>query len=148
LPRYRTHYYQEHRKLVFINHSLGGLVTQNALILSKSSPDTDIQLLEGHTIGLAFLGTPHHGSDYAAWVNFATQVTSLMKKSNREIVAVLQPESEVLAAIQKGFHAVLSRRINAGDGLSVTCFYEELPVTGVGDVSFVKFDRLCIKLTC
>jgi hypothetical protein len=94
-----------------------------------------IQLLEEHTIGLAFLGTPHHGSDHAAWAGFATKLTKWVKQSNREIVAVLEPESEVLATFQKGFHGILSRRSDAGSKISVTCFYEELPVTGVGDVS-------------
>jgi hypothetical protein len=49
--------------MVFVAHSLGGLVTECALCLSKSSSDSEIQLLEEHTVGVAFLGTPHHGSD-------------------------------------------------------------------------------------
>jgi hypothetical protein len=92
-------------------HSLGGLVTECALNLSKASPETDIPLIEEHTVGIAFLGTPHHGSDYAAWITFASNMTNWMKRSNKDIVAVLKPNSEVLATIQKGFQGLLSRKL-------------------------------------
>jgi hypothetical protein len=116
-------------------HSLGGLVTQYALNLSNCSPEVDIQSIEKYTVGLAFLGTPHHGSDYAGWLSFATSLTGCLKQINQEIIACLKPQSEVLAMIQKGFHTLLSKRNDAGSKIAVTCFPEQLPVTWVGHVS-------------
>ncbi|KAN0113271.1 Alpha/Beta hydrolase fold [Hyaloscypha variabilis] len=124
----------EHRKLIFVMHSLGGLVTQYALNLSNCSPEVDIQSIEKHTVGLAFLGTPHHGSDHAGWLSFATSLTGCLKKMNQEIIACLKPQSEVLAMIQKGFHTLLSKRNDAGSKIAVTCFPEQLPVTLVGHI--------------
>ncbi|KAI9667847.1 MAG: hypothetical protein M1821_000666 [Bathelium mastoideum] len=127
------------RKIVFVVHSLGGLVTENALTLSRASPEDDIRSIERDTMGIAFLGTPHHGSDYAAWVTFASNMTKWIKGSNKNIVAVLQPDSEVLANIQKGFDRLLSIRSDAGNKIRVVCFYEELPVVGLGD-DMTKFE--------
>ena len=62
-------------------------------------------------------------------------MTKWIKTSNRDIVAVLQPDSEVLANVGKGFQGLLSRRSDAGDKIAVVCFYEELPVKGLGHVS-------------
>ena len=121
--------------IIFVVHSLGGLVAECALSLSKSSPETDILLIEEHTVGIAFIGTPHHGSDYAAWIILASSLTNWLKRSNKNIVAVLKPDSEVLAGIQKSFQGLLARRRDVGKKISVTCFFEELPVTGVGEAS-------------
>ena len=126
---------QEHRPVIFVAHSLGGLVTQYALSISRTSPEPDIALLETHTQGIAFLGTPHHGSDYAAWGTLASDLTRWLKRTNRDIIAVLQPQSEILATIQKGFQRLLSVRQSSNHRIAVTCFYEELPVTGISEVS-------------
>ncbi|KAB5581194.1 P-loop containing nucleoside triphosphate hydrolase protein [Coniochaeta sp. 2T2.1] len=50
-------------------------------------------------------------------------------------VAVLQSESEVLARIQDSFHAMVMARGRDGSGLiDICCFYEELPLPGIGQV--------------
>lgn len=59
-----------------------------------------------------------------------------MKQINVDIVQVLRTDSEVLARIKEDFHALLRRRIEAGKRrIDITCFYEELPLPGVGEVS-------------
>lgn len=46
---------------------------------------------------------------------------------------VLKHDSEVLARIQDGFHAIVKEHSTAETPpIEVTCFYEELPVLGVG----------------
>lgn len=60
----------------------------------------------------------------------------LLKQTNAEILAVLASDSEVLARIQDSFHAMIRSQINDGHPLiEITCFYEELPLLGVGVVS-------------
>ena len=58
-----------------------------------------------------------------------------MRKTNKEILDVLGPNSEVLANIQGEFHTMLRARANTGEKtISIMCFFEELPVMGVGMV--------------
>lgn len=58
-----------------------------------------------------------------------------MKQLNVDTVQVLKTDSEVLARIKEDFHALLRRRIEAGNRrIDITCFYEELPLPDVGEV--------------
>ncbi len=66
LTRRRERTNSENREIIFVMHSLGGLVVQNALALSRSSPEAHLQKIEANTVGLAFLGTPHFGADLAS----------------------------------------------------------------------------------
>jgi hypothetical protein len=90
------------------------------------------------TRGILFLGTPHHGSGLAEWAEKLARSIGVLKQTNSEIIAVLKRDSEVLARIQGSFHAIIRSR--SKDGLrpiEITCFYEELPLPGVGVVSKV-----------
>ncbi|KAF8855240.1 hypothetical protein BDZ45DRAFT_553210, partial [Acephala macrosclerotiorum] len=51
------------RKIIFICHSMGGLVVKKALILA-SGPDRDrFGNIHESTFGIMFLATPHRGSE-------------------------------------------------------------------------------------
>lgn len=43
-------------------------------------------------------------------------------------------ESEVLARIQADFHTMIRGSAQTGTTMAITCFYEELPVLGIGMV--------------
>lgn len=59
----------------------------------------------------------------------------LFKQTNPEILQVLKTDSEVLAHIQDSFHTMIRSRAGATLPLiDITCFYEELPLPGVGTV--------------
>lgn len=124
----------EDRSVIFVMHSLGGLVVQNALDLSRSSPDPHLRKLEQATIGLVFLGTPHFGSDKAKWAGYSAAMLNVVKKTNKAIVQVLEPDSEMLSTIQKRFHEVLRLRQANDKAISITCFYEELSLPVLGTV--------------
>lgn len=117
-------------------HSLGGLVTQNALYLSRSSAERHIRQIGDCTIAIAFLGTPNFGADLASWAKFGTDVARMVKHVNPDIVSVLRPGSEMLANIQSGFHQLLRLRKEEDAEISITCFYEELPLSIIGEVLF------------
>lgn len=60
----------------------------------------------------------------------------MLKQTTPEILAVLKRDSEVLARVQNEFHTMIRSR--SQDGLSsieITCFFEELPLPGIGIVS-------------
>lgn len=125
LSRFRQRTGSEQRKLIFVMHSLGGLVVQNALDLSRSSPEAYRQKLETFTVGLAFMGTPHFGTKKATWAGYLASLASTVKSMNPDIVKVLDRDSEVLSVIQKKFHEILRLR---PDNIDITCFYETIPL--------------------
>lgn len=125
---------QETRKILFVVHSLGGLLTQNALCLSRGSAEKHIWRIGDCTIAIAFLGTPNFGADLASWAKFGTNIVRTVIHANTDIVSVLRPGSEMLASIQSGFHNILRLRKEEGLEISITCFYEELPLPIVGEV--------------
>jgi protein SERAC1 len=50
------------RPLVFIAHSLGGLVCKEAILLSRNNPEAHLRGLFDSTKGIIFMGTPHKGA--------------------------------------------------------------------------------------
>ncbi|KAE8156908.1 hypothetical protein BDV40DRAFT_293146 [Aspergillus tamarii] len=101
-----------------------------ALFTSKLRPEPHLHNILRSTRGIIFLGTPHHGASLAKWADFVCRSISLVKQTNSEIVNVLKRDSEVLARIQDGFHTMV--RSVGPPPIEVTCFYEEVPVLGVG----------------
>lgn len=64
------------------------------------------------------------------------QLGGIFKQTNPQIVKVLESESEVLARIQTDFHNLCKARAKNNDqAIEITCFYEELPLPGIGIVS-------------
>ena len=56
------------RPIVFVAHSLGGLVVKQALIEArKQTHDPDLLDIHDSTHAVIFFGTPHRGSDLASW---------------------------------------------------------------------------------
>ncbi len=110
-----------------------------ALAMAQQRPERHLKQILHCTRGIIFLGTPHHGSGLARWAESLAKSIGLIKHTNPEILAVLRSESEVLERVQDGFHTMIRSR--AQDGLppiEITCFYEELPLPGVGVVSVMK----------
>ena len=78
------------------------------------------------------------GSNKADWGAVLSRLSSVLHKSNSEIVQLLQPGSEMLANLQQEFHTMLDdRRKTKSQIIDIFCFYEEIPMLGVGEVNFV-----------
>lgn len=105
---------------------------------SDRSAEPHLHSIVDCTHGILFMGTPHAGSALASWAYMLALTVGAVKQTNTDIVGVLRTDSEVLARIQADFHAML-RTKNRGstDKIRITCFYEELPVPGVGMVSMM-----------
>ncbi|KAK1452670.1 hypothetical protein CCUS01_10711 [Colletotrichum cuscutae] len=101
--------------------------------LSRAHTRDHFREVFNSTRGILFLGTPHHGSAVAVWAERLAKSLGVLKKTNTEILGVLKPESEVLAEIQDNFHNITQSQSTAGvRAIQITCFYEELPLPGVG----------------
>jgi hypothetical protein len=53
------------RPLIFITHSMGGLIVKALLTGSQTQADQDRKRIASHTRGIVFCATPHRGSDFA-----------------------------------------------------------------------------------
>ncbi|GKU16015.1 unnamed protein product [Fusarium langsethiae] len=123
------------RPIIFVCHSLGGLVCQDALVAAKQRSEQHLQDIANFTRGVIFLGTPHHGSNLAKMGELVSRSVGMIKDTNSDIVQVLTPDSEVLARIKDSFQAlIMTRSKNETNTIEITCFYEELPKKGVGIV--------------
>ncbi|KAF4451369.1 hypothetical protein F53441_5635 [Fusarium austroafricanum] len=121
------------RPIIFVCHSLGGLVCQDALVTAKQRSEQNLQDIVNSTRGVIFLGTPHHGSSRAKIGELVSRLVGVIMETNSDIVQVLPRDSEVLARIQDSFQALLmTRRKDEASMIDITCFYEELPTKRLG----------------
>ena len=116
------------RPIIFVAHSLGGIVIKDALSQSKQE-HTHLKEILGATIGIAFLGTPHRGSQAASLGKIAFEISRvLMQNPNLRILRALEDKSEILERISKSFSQLLN------DSISIHSFHEELETKGVSIV--------------
>ncbi|KAI1755436.1 hypothetical protein F4782DRAFT_488567 [Xylaria castorea] len=121
--------------IIFVCHSLGGLVCQDALSTARGRTDEHFRSILRSVRGVVFLGTPHHGASLAVWAERLSMYIGVVKQTNSKILEVLRTDSEVLARIQDGFHTMIqARRTESLESIKLGCFYEELPLEVVGFV--------------
>ncbi|KAH0564767.1 hypothetical protein GP486_001837 [Trichoglossum hirsutum] len=106
------------RPIVFVCHSLGGIVVKRALQYSRSITDKKIQHLRSiyvSTSGILFLGTPHNGTDAAklgsTLRNLANVVLSAVVRTEPQLINALQTSSETIQNINVEF-TNFQRRFN------------------------------------
>jgi hypothetical protein len=81
------------------------------------------------------MGTPHMGADLASWGNILGKMVHVVNRTNQPIAELLKPTSEVLSNLQQEFDTMITtRRFDSGRELRMYCFYEEIPIRGVGKV--------------
>ncbi|PVH96718.1 hypothetical protein DM02DRAFT_598696 [Periconia macrospinosa] len=125
----------EGRQTIFIAHSLGGLVVERALQVSVDSAERHIRTVEQNTLGIAFLGTPHSGSDWAPFAKAIGNLLSLVgKRVNVNILDTLKRDSQTLLDVENWFGHWLRRRAESGSPVNITTFFEELELPLGGKV--------------
>ena len=60
--------------IVFVGHSMGGLVIKKAFVLSRHM--SDFEFIARRTCAIFFLATPHRGSDHAQVLSRMSQILS------------------------------------------------------------------------
>ncbi|KAJ5863192.1 hypothetical protein N7455_007260 [Penicillium solitum] len=98
---------ENRRPLIFVAHSLGGLVTEQALLISRGSAQKYYKDVFESTAAIAFIGTPHLGSDKAAWALPLTRLANVLREANREMLKAFTPGSEMFAAMQQEFNTMM-----------------------------------------
>ncbi|KAG6361575.1 hypothetical protein INS49_009802 [Diaporthe citri] len=108
----------ETRPIIFICHSLGGIVVKKAIIRAHERDRYHDLLQSVH--GIMFFGTPHRGSSLANWSTVLGNVASyasLGSKTNWKLSQHLQTESGQLQEISKSF-------VDRAKTLQIISFYE------------------------
>ncbi|OBT66162.1 hypothetical protein VE03_05055 [Pseudogymnoascus sp. 23342-1-I1] len=116
------------RPVIFIAHSLGGLVCEQAL-LHCGEGDKTLEKVFRSTRGIIFMGTPHAGADLAKWGYILAKYSSTVRNTNSDILDPLRQKSDVLTAVQQQFQQLLRK---PDVDIEIYCFFEEKPVFGVG----------------
>lgn len=134
-----SNHVQQHRPIIFIGHSLGGLVIQKALLHSDESPDELYSDVVDSTAGVVFLGTPHRGSTLANWGGLGTDFIHIVRDVNQAIVKLLRPDSRILFQLRDSFiKLVIRRAVHRPHALKIKCYFEELGITLIGKVRIPK----------
>ena len=126
------------RPIIFVAHSLGGLVVKRALIHSSEIRGQKIEHLRSiyvSTYGILFLGTPHKGTDMAQWGSRLEWICSAVmpKKvldSQPQLVDALKKENETLQNIDRQFVQLMGK-------FHVFFFHEAKPTNLKGTLHFI-----------
>ncbi|KAH0425280.1 serine carboxypeptidase, partial [Aureobasidium melanogenum] len=107
------------RPIIFIAHSLGGLVVKQAMIQAWTRNEYYNDILE-NVKGCLFLGVPHRGADLAYWAKFPAQIIpylSLGFRGNTKLLESLSSKSADWMRISRDF-------VYRATSLQIRTFYE------------------------
>jgi alpha-beta hydrolase superfamily lysophospholipase len=93
----------EERPLIFIAHSMGGIVVPKALLHSNESTN-DIASLVESACGVIFLGTPHCGSEKADFASIFTSILRIFHPLNDTLIEALKSHNPELQDLQRRFN--------------------------------------------
>ncbi|KAL6890894.1 hypothetical protein GGI43DRAFT_209640 [Trichoderma evansii] len=120
------------RPIIFVVHSLGGLVIQDALQTCTNPNDETQSDLLSSTRGVAFLGTPHAGSDLEKFATVVANIVRIAKKPNKKLLGVLKNNCQVLANVTNDFRTIVVGRLQDHQSglrpIELHTFIEEQPV--------------------
>jgi len=129
----------QERPIIFVCHSLGGLVVKRCLIYCQSirhhQHTARLRSVYVSTYGVLFLGTPHNGSDLAKWGSLLQKLCSavLPKKfldTSPQLVQALRTNNETLQNINRLFIEIIGR-------FHIYFFHESKPMDLKGTRDFV-----------
>jgi hypothetical protein len=119
------------RRLIFVAHSLGGILVKEALRRSEHDPDEAIRKIYSSTIGIFFFGTPHRGSrEWASLGEGVARVASCLlgMDVNSEVVHALLPTGPELELCRESFAVQWEQRRTT---LTVRTFQESKGISGM-----------------
>ncbi|KAI8722427.1 DUF676 domain-containing protein [Fusarium sp. LHS14.1] len=141
---------ESERPIIFVVHSLGGLLVKRMLTESQSrDPPYNVGVL---TRGIIFLGTPHRISELHEYGYKIVKELEKEVKSTVELQVIFQPTSKILDKTHTSFMKWLRERNGnvSKPKVHIASFYEGLPLkknlTGFGDIMVVAIDLAFIEM--
>ncbi|OBT86412.1 hypothetical protein VE02_05291 [Pseudogymnoascus sp. 03VT05] len=122
------------RPIIFVAHSLGGLVCKEAILSSRNHPEPHLCDVFKHTTGIIFMGTPHRGSWMADWMKIPASRLGVLKSTNKSLLEVLETNNQLLESVNVRFWSMVRGQRESGRRLEISCFFEELPLPVVGHI--------------
>ncbi|KAL8813202.1 MAG: hypothetical protein Q9200_000431 [Gallowayella weberi] len=129
--------------IIFIAHSLGGILVKRALIFSSGKRGEKTERLRSifvSTYGIVFLGTPHLGAkhlvgDRATWISWSDRIcrAALLSTSGdaqSQLFDALKPNSEALQNIDRQFVELMRE-------FRIFYFHEMIPTEVDGDLKYI-----------
>lgn len=96
--------------LIFVVHSLGGIIVKDAMSQSAANEGTRWKYIAPATFGIIFLGTPHRGSKSASLGKIASRITEIATRSpNVQLLKGLERNSEILERLGDSFIQTIDR---------------------------------------
>ncbi|KAK6495994.1 hypothetical protein TWF481_002023 [Arthrobotrys musiformis] len=114
------------RPIVFIGHSMGGIVIAKAISIAESRRDLFGKMFEAVT-GCIFFGTPFEGASLAAAASMFAQVSEFLnldQATSSKLLDLMKTGDEGLREIRNEF-VRLSTKMSPK--IELFCFYEERP---------------------
>jgi len=94
--------------IIFVAHSLGGILVKEGLHWSKSNVTARYQELHRCTKHIVFLGVPHRGSPMANMGEVLAHLANVaLQDANKHIVSSLEVDGEILDRIHTEFVKML-----------------------------------------
>ncbi|CAG7940151.1 unnamed protein product [Penicillium nalgiovense] len=105
------------RPIIFICHSLGGIIVKRALSLSQgrtSAKSARLHMIYTCTYGILFFGTPHNGSSKARHLDTIHKLASFIvpkrvARFETSLVTGIEDDSETIQNIAEDFSPLMSR---------------------------------------
>ncbi|KAL1962071.1 hypothetical protein VTN77DRAFT_599 [Rasamsonia byssochlamydoides] len=126
------------RPIIFVCHSLGGIVVKRAIVTSYNMEDEKqkhLRSLYVSTYGILFMGTPHNGSEAAKWALLLQKICSAVfprkfLDTSPQLIEALKTRNETLQNINRLFNDHISR-------FHVFFFHETKPLDLKGTREFI-----------
>ncbi|KAF4626234.1 hypothetical protein G7Y89_g11926 [Cudoniella acicularis] len=147
---------ERQRPIIFVCHSLGGLVGRKAMILLQASRFEGIQLDQ---CGLLFLSTPHSGTTVADWQDFLVALAGTFANVRQSTLKRLESFNPMSASDKEGFLALdpcptyrclaegkmtkikgISKYIVTSDSAALDPRHQARKIMGTDHNSICKFD--------
>lgn len=117
LTQFRKSQGTERNPIIWVAHSLGGILTKRALLYSNdvlARQQEDFRSVFVSTYGIVFLGTPHTGSDIATWGRMLQQMSDVVVprtffQTESVLLKTLKKDNETLQSINSHFLDVYQR---------------------------------------
>ncbi|KAH7069381.1 Alpha/Beta hydrolase protein [Paraphoma chrysanthemicola] len=114
------------RPIVFVCHSLGGIVVKQALRLANNEKAFDD--IAQSTRGILFFGTPHRGADLAFWGDIIAKIAkTVFLNPKRELIKDLKTNSQPLVQVSEDFRPI-------ADKYKIVSFFEEDGILGTSNL--------------
>ncbi|KAK6088814.1 hypothetical protein SCUP234_00018 [Seiridium cupressi] len=112
------------RPIVFIGHSMGGLVIAKAITILDSQPDLCPVMFEAVSVAV-FFGTPFNGASVAAWASmYSYWAEKWNKATTSKLLDLMKPGDETLRELKDEFRRVAAKTRYK---VELMCFWEEQP---------------------